>query len=117
MILPQDLRDAMNVEELTQSLQLHSIRNHDWHIQVRRGRAGYHVERAKWVGLTGLSKAYGRAFGFVLCWRAARSRLAALSVVRRSVRGSLLGCCVLTVKDLSLNPLSGVAHRTDPAFT
>lgn len=30
----QDLRDAMNVEELTQSLQLHSIRNHDWHIQA-----------------------------------------------------------------------------------
>lgn len=30
----QDLRDAMAVEELTQSLQLHSIRNHDWHIQA-----------------------------------------------------------------------------------
>ncbi|KAG2436452.1 hypothetical protein HXX76_006755 [Chlamydomonas incerta] len=30
----QDLRDAMTVEELTQALQLHSIRNHDWHIQA-----------------------------------------------------------------------------------
>ncbi|GLC36837.1 hypothetical protein PLESTB_000777300 [Pleodorina starrii] len=30
----QDLRDAMTVEELTQSLMLHSIRNHDWHIQA-----------------------------------------------------------------------------------
>lgn len=32
---PQDLKDAMSVEELTGSLSLHSIRSHDWHIQVR----------------------------------------------------------------------------------
>ena len=30
----QDLRDAMNVEEMTGALSLHSIRNHDWHIQA-----------------------------------------------------------------------------------
>ncbi|KXZ42867.1 hypothetical protein GPECTOR_114g318 [Gonium pectorale] len=30
----QDLRDAMSVEELTGALMLHSIRNHDWHIQA-----------------------------------------------------------------------------------
>ena len=30
----QDLQDAMTVEELTTSLALHSIRNHDWHIQA-----------------------------------------------------------------------------------
>ncbi|KAG1675055.1 hypothetical protein FOA52_002714 [Chlamydomonas sp. UWO 241] len=30
----QDLRDAMGVEELTTSLSLHSIKNHDWHIQA-----------------------------------------------------------------------------------
>lgn len=30
----QDLKDAMNVEEITQSLSLHSIRSHDWHIQA-----------------------------------------------------------------------------------
>lgn len=31
----QDLKDAMGVEEMTAALSLHSIRNHDWHIQVR----------------------------------------------------------------------------------
>lgn len=30
----QDLKDAMGVEELTASLSLHSIKNHDWHIQA-----------------------------------------------------------------------------------
>lgn len=30
----QDLRDAMNVEEMSSALNLHSIRNHDWHIQA-----------------------------------------------------------------------------------
>ena len=30
----QDLKDAMKVEELTVALGLHSIRNHEWHIQV-----------------------------------------------------------------------------------
>lgn len=29
----QDLRAAMSVAELTDSLNLHSIKNHDWHIQ------------------------------------------------------------------------------------
>ena len=31
----QDLKDAMKVEELTQVLSLHAIKQHDWHIQVR----------------------------------------------------------------------------------
>eukprot|EP00955_Chlamydomonas_euryale_P105596 365651-Chlamydomonas_euryale.AAC.1 len=35
----QDMKDAMGVEEMTQALSLHSIRNHDWHIQVGRGPA------------------------------------------------------------------------------
>jgi ADP-ribosylation factor-like protein 5B len=30
----QDLPDAMGVEELTRALDLHAIRNHDWHIQA-----------------------------------------------------------------------------------
>mmetsp|Transcript_31040 Transcript_31040/g.68886 ORF Transcript_31040/g.68886 Transcript_31040/m.68886 type:complete len:184 (+) Transcript_31040:248-799(+) len=30
----QDLKDAMGVEEMTGALSLHSIRNHDWHIQA-----------------------------------------------------------------------------------
>ncbi|KAF5837127.1 small Arf-related GTPase [Dunaliella salina] len=30
----QDLKDAMQVDELTIALGLHSIRNHDWHIQA-----------------------------------------------------------------------------------
>lgn len=30
----QDLKDAMGVEELSTNLSLHSIRNHDWHIQA-----------------------------------------------------------------------------------
>ena len=30
----QDLKDAMTVEELSTALSLHSIRNHDWHIQA-----------------------------------------------------------------------------------
>ncbi|GFH28143.1 uncharacterized protein HaLaN_26585 [Haematococcus lacustris] len=30
----QDLADAMGVEELSGALGLHSIRNHDWHIQA-----------------------------------------------------------------------------------
>ncbi|KAK9830056.1 hypothetical protein WJX72_009458 [[Myrmecia] bisecta] len=29
----QDLKDAMNVAELTEALSLHSIKHHDWHIQ------------------------------------------------------------------------------------
>ena len=29
----QDLKDALTVEELTQKLQLHNIKGHDWHIQ------------------------------------------------------------------------------------
>ncbi len=51
----------MNVEELTQSLQLHSIRNHDWHIQVgmRRkregaGASGVPREGMPWVRVAGL---------------------------------------------------------------
>jgi hypothetical protein len=31
----QDLKDAMSVEELTQTLALHAIKRHDWHIQAR----------------------------------------------------------------------------------
>jgi ADP-ribosylation factor family len=30
----QDLKDAMAVGDLTQTLNLHSIKKHDWHIQV-----------------------------------------------------------------------------------
>ena len=37
----QDLRDAMTVEELSTALSLHSIRNHDWHIQVRTYMVGH----------------------------------------------------------------------------
>ena len=29
----QDLKDALTPEELTQKLQLHTIKSHDWHIQ------------------------------------------------------------------------------------
>ncbi len=31
----QDLKDAMNVKEMTDVLSLHSLKRHDWHIQVR----------------------------------------------------------------------------------
>lgn len=30
----QDLKDAMNVKEMTDVLSLHSLKRHDWHIQV-----------------------------------------------------------------------------------
>lgn len=30
----QDLKDAMNPAEITDALSLHSIKNHDWHIQA-----------------------------------------------------------------------------------
>ena len=30
----QDLKDAMPPAEITDSLSLHSIKNHDWHIQA-----------------------------------------------------------------------------------
>eukprot|EP00199_Chlamydomonas_sp_CCMP681_P003593 CAMPEP_0119104100 /NCGR_PEP_ID=MMETSP1180-20130426/2401_1 /TAXON_ID=3052 ORGANISM="Chlamydomonas cf sp, Strain CCMP681" /NCGR_SAMPLE_ID=MMETSP1180 /ASSEMBLY_ACC=CAM_ASM_000741 /LENGTH=181 /DNA_ID=CAMNT_0007088773 /DNA_START=124 /DNA_END=669 /DNA_ORIENTATION=- len=30
----QDLKDAMSQEEMTTALSLHSVRNHDWHIQA-----------------------------------------------------------------------------------
>lgn len=30
----QDLKDAMDVGEMSQALSLHSIKNHDWHIQA-----------------------------------------------------------------------------------
>jgi signal recognition particle receptor subunit beta len=30
----QDLKDAMTVKEMTEVLSLHSIKRHDWHIQV-----------------------------------------------------------------------------------
>lgn len=29
----QDLKDAMSPAEITEALSLHSIKNHDWHIQ------------------------------------------------------------------------------------
>lgn len=29
----QDLKEAMDVAELSQTLMLHKVRNHDWHIQ------------------------------------------------------------------------------------
>ena len=29
----QDLKDAMLAEEMSSALSLHSIRNHDWHVQ------------------------------------------------------------------------------------
>lgn len=32
----QDLRDAVTPAELSEALSLHSIRTHDWHIQVRK---------------------------------------------------------------------------------
>ena len=31
----QDLKDAMNVKEMTDVLSLHTLKRHDWHIQVR----------------------------------------------------------------------------------
>ena len=31
----QDLKDAMNVKEMTDLLSLHSLKRHDWHIQVK----------------------------------------------------------------------------------
>ena len=31
----QDLKDAMSVKEMTDVLSLHSLKRHDWHIQVR----------------------------------------------------------------------------------
>ena len=30
----QDLKDAMNVKEMADVLSLHSLKRHDWHIQV-----------------------------------------------------------------------------------
>ncbi|GFR50159.1 hypothetical protein Agub_g12324, partial [Astrephomene gubernaculifera] len=46
----QDLRDAMSVEELTSALQLHSIRNHDWHIQACCALTGEGLlEGVNWV--------------------------------------------------------------------
>lgn len=30
----QDLKDAMSPAEITDALSLHSIKNHDWHIQA-----------------------------------------------------------------------------------
>ena len=30
----QDLKDAMSVKEMTDVLSLHSLKRHDWHIQV-----------------------------------------------------------------------------------
>lgn len=30
----QDLKDAMTVKEMTDVLSLHTIKRHDWHIQV-----------------------------------------------------------------------------------
>ena len=30
----QDLKDAMNVKEMTDVLSLHTLKRHDWHIQV-----------------------------------------------------------------------------------
>lgn len=30
----QDLKDAMTPAEITDALSLHSIKNHDWHIQA-----------------------------------------------------------------------------------
>lgn len=31
----QDLKDAMNVKEMTDVLSLHTLKRHDWHIQVK----------------------------------------------------------------------------------
>ena len=36
----QDLKDAMSPAEITDALSLHSIKNHDWHIQACSALAG-----------------------------------------------------------------------------
>ena len=51
----QDLKDALTVEELTQKLQLHNIKSHDWHIQsccAVSGEVSFYVfQNAKSSGL------------------------------------------------------------------
>ena len=36
----QDLKDSMTAAELSSSLNLHSIKNHDWHIQACSAKKG-----------------------------------------------------------------------------
>ncbi|CAL5224183.1 g6824 [Coccomyxa viridis] len=36
----QDLKDAMNVKEMTDVLSLHSLKRHDWHIQATCAKTG-----------------------------------------------------------------------------
>jgi signal recognition particle receptor subunit beta len=43
----QDLRDAMSVADLTESLNLHSIKDHDWHIQASCAVSGARMARRR----------------------------------------------------------------------
>lgn len=46
----QDLKDAMTPAEITDALSLHSIKNHDWHIQACSTLTGGRVfDGLEWI--------------------------------------------------------------------
>lgn len=46
----QDLKDAMTFAEITNALSLHSIKNHDWHIQACSTLTGDRVfDGLEWI--------------------------------------------------------------------
>ncbi len=95
----QDLKDAMTVEEMSTALSLHSIRNHDWHIQVRAGVCEGRCRLCRLVSEVERWAARGR--GLTQCGGGGARRVC------------LQACCALTGQGL-MEALAWVYQRTRP---